>query len=172
MVGRVPLCVHGAGETKTGAGGRGGRGTVCSVTWGRPHPSTLPPLPGAAVRSSTEGLEGNCKQSGEGITRPGVWPHASEAMKSPALAWKGRKEVWRRKGPKQWGQFSTPQSPFPQPPCQPIYLFVFPLISRWEARQLRPKGCCLPSLDHCLLPPSLKSPSSLVLRTGAGVRWA
>ena len=135
MVGRVPLCVHGAGETKTGSvsspgAEEGGRCLLSYLGETTPkHPATSPQscsLPRAAVGGSTKGQEANCKQSGEGITRPGVWPHASEAMNFPTPAWKGREGVGEEKDPKQWGQFSTPQSASPQTRCQPVYLFVFP----------------------------------------------
>lgn len=141
---------------------------VCSVTWERPHPSTLPPLPRAAVGGSTKGQKANCKQSGEGITRPGVWPHASEAMNFPAPAWKGREGVGEEKAPSNGDNSQHLRAPLPKPGASPYTYLCFPLISRWDARQSCPRDTCVRSLPSPF-PPS-HFPASC-LRTGNG-RWA
>lgn len=122
---------------------------VCSVTWERPHPSTLPPLPRAAVGSSTKGQEANCKQSGEGITRPGVWPHASEAMNFPTPALKGREGVGEEKVPSNGDNSQHLRAPLPKPGARPYTYLCFPLSP--DGTSGRAVQGIL-ALDHCLLP--------------------
>lgn len=148
MVGRVPLCVHGAGETKTGSlstpGAEEGWEFLVQLLEG-PRPAPCSPLQGRSQEVGRPGRQGGQQYAlGEGSQSQGLTPpQQSHESPRPSLT---SKRVGRKKGPRQWGWVPAPGSPLYMPPASPCTYFCFPFLSRWEAWQSYPMGYCPPPI--------------------------
>lgn len=105
MVGRVPLCVHGAGETKTGSlstpGAEEGWGFLVQLLEG-PRPAPCSPPQGRSLEVGGRGRQGGqLYELGEGSQSQDLTPpQQSHESPRPSLT---SKQVGRKKGPRQWG---------------------------------------------------------------------
>lgn len=130
MVGRVPLCVHGAGETKMGSLSTPGADEVWELfvqLFGEPclAPCLSPQSCGPKGERGHWTAGRPTVTSGGWVTKPGAWPHCSEAMNplSPSLT---RQEAQREKSPGQCGQCSALGSSLhalPAGPCTHLCFF-------------------------------------------------
>lgn len=160
MVGRVPLCVHGAGETKTGSVSSPG----AEEGW-----ALFVQLLGGNHTQAPCHLSHSCSQGAALKTRRPTglegWPQPVKPWIPPSPAWKGRKGVCRRKGPKRWGQFSHLRAPLPNPCASPYTCLCFPHLQKGSLATLS-KGTLSPLVPP---PPSPLLPYFLRVRK---VRWA
>ena len=172
MVGRVPLCVHGAGETKTGSlstlagGGRGGaeegRGLFDQLHEDLARdPAPSPKMqPGGGRGDRTARRPTAVSGGGNHKARGVAPPQRSHEPSAPAM-----ERDWEGEWPRAVGARPSLSEPHPEPPLlAPVPFAFLPSTPDGKPGKAVQWDIALWPWDHCLLPPlpSPHSPPSLL----------